>query len=194
MMKTPLKLKHLLRNFCMKTRGHKCPEKVHSTKPGQTCFSLRLHFGFECYSTHVAAFSCGNLKKHPSTRQLLGAGVVFFSLWNFCFFFLSSSHFNLFHSIQALFHVIQPFCADVGRGEKEHIWVLILAFRLAFCVTATAQKRKRWRGAREVINCFLSLKRDGKEGWLWGLVDLLLHLFRCTDTITETYKNTLFIL
>lgn len=54
------------------------------------------------------------------------------------------------------------------------------------------RKGKRWRGAGEVINCFLSLKRNGKKGWLWGLVNLLLHSFRCTDTIREAYKNTFF--
>lgn len=94
----------------------------------------------------------------------------------------SSSHFNLFLSSWAFIYVIQPFCVDVERREKKHIWVQRLSLLFpAFCVTVTAEKRERWRGVREVINCFLSLK-ERKRGMIMRLASLL-RTSSCTDTI-----------
>lgn len=125
------------------------------------------------------------LQKGRATRPLLTTSVVFFTVIQLKFLPFSRDISN--QSVQFRSSLLQLFCPAVGKREK-HFTVLILPFSSGLLCDCDG-------GELDMsLTAFFhsgGLKMNGDNE---RLLDILLHSFLCTDTITETdhYKNTPF--
>lgn len=153
-----------------------------TTNPSLSCFVLCLQFG--CCSERSPAFFMWKPVKAPSHSPVSEQR---------CFF--------LFFLLQIFSRVISTFSPEfmshslLWPGEQETHLSADSLFSPGFFLWPLRQRKGKHGGQLErPLTASLSLKRDRKEGWLWELVEHLLYLFSCTDTITETYKKNIFFI
>lgn len=133
-----------------------------------------------------AQSSLFRVKTSKSTEPLASFRAALF----FSFFFL-----QIFSRVISTFSPEFMSHSLLWPGEQETHLSADSLFSPGFFLWPLRQRKGKHGGQLErPLTASLSLKRDRKEGWLWELVDHLLYLFSCTDTITETYKKNIFFI